>query len=92
MTNQCKNPAVIAALVGNKELFVPLVDTKVSGFGTPLKEGEQKIEVKPLYRKLREQILASRYLAVLDALERRHKCKCQVLKRLKKKIKAISSS
>ena len=92
VTNQSKNPAVIPALLGSKELFVPLVDTKFGGFGTPLKEAEQKIEVKPLDRKLREQILASRYLAVMDAQEKRHKCKCQFLKRLKKKIKEITPS
>lgn len=39
VTNQSKNPAVIAAIVGNEELFVPLVDTKVNGFKNPAKRG-----------------------------------------------------
>ena len=69
VTNQSKNPAVIRALVGDKGLFVPLADAKFSGFGTPLKEGEQKIENKPLDVKLKSK-LASRYLAVLDARRR----------------------
>lgn len=87
VTNQSKNPAVIRGLVGDKELFVPLVDVKFAGFGTLLKEGEQKIKTIPLDKKLREQILASRYLAVEDVRETRHKCKSKVLRRLKKQIK-----
>ena len=39
VTNQSKNPAVIAAIVGNEELFVPLVDAKVNGFKNPAKRG-----------------------------------------------------
>lgn len=86
VTNQSKDPAVIRGLVGDKELFVPLADVKFAGFGTLLKEGEQKIETIPLDKKLREQILASRYLAVEDVRETRHKCKSKVLRRLKKQI------